>query len=100
MKKFLKLTCFSSIINIKVGNLEQVFTQRIESLESECQFLRDLVLPQHTQFVSINQVSVVSRHGITKEGQGGHGIVPMDFKEESPPQSGAQGVLYYGSNNN
>jgi len=42
----------------------------------------------------------VSHHGITKQGQGGHGITPMDSKEESPPQSGAQGVLDYGSNNN
>jgi hypothetical protein len=74
-----------------VGNLEQVFTQRIESLESECQFLRTLVLPQHTQSISINQVSAASRHGNTEEGQGGLGVMPMDIEEESPPQSGVQG---------
>lgn len=79
-------------LSIKVGNLEQSFTQSIESLESECRFLRTLVLPQPIQSLSINQVLAASCHGNSEDGQGELGVAPMDVKEDSPLQSEAQGV--------
>lgn len=77
---------------VKFGNLEQSFTQRIERLETECQFLRSLVLPQPLQSLSINQVSATSRHGNLEDGQGDLEAAPMEVEEDSPQQSGVQGV--------
>jgi hypothetical protein len=77
---------------VKVGNLEQFFTQRVESLEAECQFLRSLVFPQPIQSLSINQVSTTCHHGNSEDGQGDLAAAPMEVEEDSPQQSGVQGI--------
>jgi hypothetical protein len=46
---------------VKIGELEESLTQRIESLENECLLLRSMVMSQPIQSISINQVSVASR---------------------------------------
>jgi hypothetical protein len=84
-------------LSIKVGNMEQSLTQRIESLEIECQFLRTLVLPRPIQCLSINQGSAPSRHGNSKDGQGELRVASMDLEEDSLQQSGVQGVPDYDS---
>jgi hypothetical protein len=66
-----------------VGNLEQVFILRIQSLELDCKFLKTMILPQHDQCISMNQVSTASRHGNPEEGQGGFGVALMEVEEES-----------------
>lgn len=98
MRKSLKQTTLPSIsYRLKVGNLEQSFTQRIESLETECQFLRNLVLPRPIQSLYIYQVSTVSRHGNLEAGQGELGAAHMEVEKDSPQQSEVQGVQNYDS---
>lgn len=42
-----------------------------------------MILPQHDQCISMNQVSTASRHGNPEEGQGGFGVALMEVEEES-----------------
>jgi hypothetical protein len=44
----------------QVRDMEQSFSQRIESLETECLLLRSLILPQPSQSISINQGSAAT----------------------------------------
>jgi hypothetical protein len=74
-------------LSVKVRDLEQSFTQRIESLETEFLLLRSLVLPQPIQSISINQVSAAPRHGNSENGQGNPEAAPMEFEEDSPHQN-------------
>jgi hypothetical protein len=59
--------------------------------------LRTLIIPHPIQSLSIYQVFVASHHGNSEDGQGGLEVTPMDIEEDSPQQSGVQGVQDHGS---
>lgn len=45
-----------------IMNLLTIQTQQIDGLEIDCQYLRSLVLPQHSNSTSMNQGAVVSHN--------------------------------------
>jgi hypothetical protein len=58
--------------------------KEVANLEAKCQYLRLLVLPQHTESTSFNQNLATSHHVLTEEYYNGIEIVFMEMERNSP----------------